>query len=106
MSGANWRVTWYKAIDAANAEIAARNKEVPVEQRVGLVPRHNPHACRHTAASWLVQAGVPLYNIKNLLGHASSATTEIYAHLAPGVHSVVEDAWERIDAHQVRIGSR
>jgi site-specific recombinase XerD len=39
------------------------------------------HMMRHTYASNLVNAGVDLYTIAKLLGHASVKTTEIYAHL-------------------------
>lgn len=39
------------------------------------------HSLRHSFASNLVQKGVPLYTIKELLGHSSIATTEIYSHL-------------------------
>jgi integrase len=41
----------------------------------------NLHMWRHTYASKLVQKGVSLYVIKDLLGHASIQTTQIYAHL-------------------------
>jgi integrase len=40
------------------------------------------HDLRHTYASWLVQAGAPMMAIRDLLGHASLATTSRYAHLA------------------------
>lgn len=89
VSGANWRVVWYQAIDAANEEGAG-------------VPRLDVHDCRHTAASWLVQQGVPLYDVKALLGHSSIQTTQRYAHLAPDAHDAVEDAWSKIIAHQQR----
>lgn len=41
------------------------------------------HDLRHTCASWLVQAGVPIYTVALLLGHSSTAVTQRYAHLAP-----------------------
>jgi integrase len=40
------------------------------------------HCLRHTTASYLAQAGVPLYTIGKILGHVSPTTTAIYAHLA------------------------
>lgn len=41
------------------------------------------HDLRHTCASWLVQAGVPIYTVAEMLGHSSVAVTQRYAHLAP-----------------------
>ena len=41
------------------------------------------HDLRHTAASWLVTAGVPLLEVSQLLGHKSITQTQRYAHLAP-----------------------
>ena len=50
---------------------------------------------RHTAASWLVQDGVPLYDVQALLGHEDYATTQRYADLAPDAHSKVLESWSR-----------
>lgn len=48
------------------------------------------HTLRHTYASHLVMAGVPMLTVSKLLGHASVTTTEQhYAHLAP---SHIDDA--------------
>jgi integrase len=41
------------------------------------------HTLRHTYASWLVQSGVPIYEVSKLLGHSTITMTERYAHLAP-----------------------
>jgi integrase len=83
-SAANWRKTWAAAVAAAGA------------------PDYPPHALRHTAASWLVQSGVELYDVQALLGHESYATTARYSHLKPGEHAAVEDAWDRLAAQQRR----
>jgi integrase len=41
------------------------------------------HDLRHTCAAWLVSAGVPLTEVRDLLGHSTIKMTERYAHLAP-----------------------
>lgn len=41
------------------------------------------HSIRHTFASWLASAGVPLRTIAELLGHSDIKTTFRYAHLSP-----------------------
>jgi len=43
----------------------------------------NIHDLRHTCAAWLVGIGVPLAEVRDLLGHASVVVTERYAHLSP-----------------------
>ena len=40
------------------------------------------HTLRHTFASWLVQEGVPLYTVADLMGHSTLAMTQRYAKLA------------------------
>lgn len=43
-----------------------------------------PHSMRHSTASHMLEAGVPMVVIKNFLGHASLQTTQIYAELSQG----------------------
>jgi len=42
------------------------------------------HHLRHTAASWMVMAGVPLLTVAKVLGHADIQMVMRYAHLSPG----------------------
>lgn len=44
-----------------------------------LVPQVSPHTLRHSKAMHLLQAGVNLIYIRDMLGHVSIQTTEIYA---------------------------
>ena len=62
---------------------------------VAAIRRFPPRIMRHTAASWLVQDGVPLYDVQALLGHEDYATTQRYAHLAPDAHGKVLESWSR-----------
>jgi len=41
------------------------------------------HDLRHTFASRLVQAGIPLYDVMHLTGHKSLEMVQRYSHLAP-----------------------
>jgi len=55
-----------------------------------------PHTLRHTAATWMAQAGVPLWVIAKYLGHSSSRTTErVYAHHNPSFLMEAKEALER-----------
>lgn len=54
-----------------------------------------PHTLRHTCASRLVQAGVPLFEVMTWLGHKDMKTTMIYAHLAPNVLDRAKSVLER-----------
>lgn len=58
-------------------------------------PEFVVHMLRHTCASRLVQAGVPLTTVRDWLGHSSVTTTERYAHLAPDHMDAAVRALER-----------
>ena len=47
----------------------------------GLNLKLNFHSLRQTFASWLVQRGVSIYEVSNLLDHSDIKVTKIYPHL-------------------------
>jgi integrase len=54
----------------------------PAVAKAELDPAPRVHDLRHTAASWLIAAGVPLPVIQRRLGHESITTTvDLYGHL-------------------------
>jgi site-specific recombinase XerD len=59
---------------------------------VGIRP-FPPRITQHMAASWLVQDGVPLYNVQAFAGHEDYATTQQYAHVPPDALSKVMASW-------------
>lgn len=42
---------------------------------------YTPHSMRHTTATHMLEAGVPLIVVKNFLGHVSLQTTQIYIEI-------------------------
>lgn len=42
------------------------------------------HDLRHTCASWMIQRGVPLAQVREILGHTDIRLTMRYSHLDPG----------------------
>lgn len=44
--------------------------------------RYTPHVMRHTTATHLIEAGVPLPIVKNILGHSSIQTTQVYLDIS------------------------
>jgi integrase len=83
---------WYPAVEAART---CGGGPEDCDDPAHRIRRFAPRVMRHTAASWLVQDGVPLYDVQALLGHEDYATTQRYAHLAPDAHSKVLESWAR-----------
>lgn len=55
------------------------------------------HSLRHTAATLMIQAGVPIKVVSEMLGHGDIATTlRIYAHVLPDMQASATSALEAI----------
>lgn len=55
--------------------------------------RYSPHSMRHTTATHMLEAGVPLIVVKNFLGHVSLQTTQIYAQISQETMNRQLKAW-------------
>lgn len=55
------------------------------------------HDLRHTFATTMASAGIPLRSIQAWMGHEDARTTQIYAHYAPAEHEarLIDDAFSR-----------
>lgn len=84
----SWRSNvWYKSLAKARAK-DANDPNKPV-----LLKKPCIHDLRHTCASWMIQAGVPLPVVQAHLGHESIKTTvDRYGHLDRSNHEAAADA--------------
>jgi integrase/recombinase XerD len=61
------------------------------KERSGINPYATVHTLRHSFATHLLETGVDLRYIQDLLGHESSKTAEIYTH-------ITRIGWDRVQS--------
>jgi integrase len=66
----------------------------PALRRAGIEPVR-AYVTRHTFASWMVQDGVPLWDIAQALGHNSLQFVNRYAFLQPDAHDAIRAAFAK-----------
>jgi site-specific recombinase XerD len=69
-------------------------------KRTNIQKQVNLHSLRHSYATHLLEDGVNIVTVKNLLGHAEVATTMIYLHVAKcplvKVHSPLDSLYQDV----------
>lgn len=76
----------------------------PAVQKANL-PRHKPHALRHSVASNLVRSGCDLFRVAQLLGHVNAnMVIQVYGHLRPDDHREAATMMEALLARHRRSG--
>ena len=60
--------------------------------QAGLDPQYSPHKLRHTAATLMLNNGVDIRTLQDVLGHENLGTTQIYTHVSDGNLKMAVDA--------------
>lgn len=66
-------------------------------QRAGIVKNMNVHSLRHTFATHLLEDGVDLLSVKELMGHRNIKSTLIYLKVARPAHTIRHSLLEHLD---------
>lgn len=84
-----WKVyqpkNWLFPGPRQNSHLTTRTVEKILEdasQKAGIAKNVTVHTLRHSFATHLLEGGIDLWYIQELLGHKSSKTTEIYTHVS------------------------
>jgi len=65
----------------------------------GIKKKVSIHCLRHSFATHLLENGTDIRYIQELLGHASSRTTEIYTHVAKRDFLKITSPLDKINSH-------
>ena len=81
------------------AQYTSRSVEEIIKKakaKAGVTKKGSIHAIRHSFAPHLLESGTDLMTIKELLGHSSLKTTEIYTHVSKKQISKVQSPLDKL----------
>lgn len=79
------------------AERSVQNIFTKAKAKSGINPYATVHTLRHSFATHLLEKGVDLRYIQELLGHESSKTTEIYTHITSKAMKSIKSPLDHLD---------
>lgn len=72
--------------------LAVENIVQKAVTQAGLDPSYSPHKLRHTAATLMLNNGVDIRTLQDVLGHENLGTTQIYTHISDANMKMAVDA--------------
>lgn len=97
-----WLRRWHAADTAAGVPHAVHYRGQRVEnlrrswsaarEAAGLGKDVTPHVLRHTRVTWLLQAGVPEWEVGGYVGMSSATVREVYGHHSPDAMAKARNA--------------
>lgn len=92
--------TWLFEGQKPNEPYSVRSIQIIFQEAVkksGIIKNVSVHTLRHSFATHLLENGTDLRYIQNLLGHASSKTTEIYTHITTKGFDQIKSPIDNLD---------
>ena len=80
---ANIRTACGKVVEFRGQPVACIRHAFRDAAKAAGLPGVTPHTLRHTAATWLVQAGIPLAEVARFLGDSEQMVEKVYGHHSP-----------------------